>query len=358
MYSKKKNFCFKIYIYYFFLVSFLTYFSTSNLKAKIYKVNNIQINEPYKLNFEKNKVITKAFLDAFNQLMSKITLSKDRQLLDDISLPEIQKLINSFVILNENFIENKYSATLEVDFDKQKILNFLESKKVFSAVPIRKKILIIPIMINENKNQVYMFSENTLYNNWNRNHKSSYLINYILPNEDLEDINILKKKINNVENENFNEIISKYDIADYIVLIKYLNNNNLKILSKINFNENQKIINKSYQNIDLNNKYEIENLIEDLKNVFEDSWKEENLINTSLKLLITLSVDSNDFKLINKLERKLKVSDFISNYKIKSFTNKETIFRIIYNDTPDKFLSEFKSYGFNIDNSKSIWKIK
>ena len=66
-----------------------------------------------------------------------------------------------------------------------------------------------------------------------------YLLKYIVPNEDIEDINFLKKNINNIEDYNFNEIISKYDLNDYIIIILFKNNKNLKILSKLNFNNNR-----------------------------------------------------------------------------------------------------------------------
>ena len=39
-----------------------------------------------------------------------------------------------------------------------------------------------------------LFSENPIYVNWNKNHKKYYLLNYILPNEDIEDINLIKRK--------------------------------------------------------------------------------------------------------------------------------------------------------------------
>ena len=51
-------------------------------------------------------------------------------------------------------------------------------------------------------------------------------------------------------------------------------------------------------------------------------------------------------------------SDFVYEFNIERFTNDNTIYKIVYNNTPDKFLSEFKSYGFHVDTSNSIWEIK
>ena len=82
-------------------------------------------------------------------------------------------------------------------------------------------MLLIPILIDNNKKQILLFSENSFYMNWNKSNKKYHLLNYILPNEDIEDINIIKKNINNIEEYSFNEIISKYDINDYIILILF-----------------------------------------------------------------------------------------------------------------------------------------
>ena len=59
---------------------------------------------------------------------------------------------------------------------------------------------------------------------WNIENEKYFLLEYILPNEDLEDISILSKNISSIEDYDFEEIINKYDIDDYIVAIIYKNN--------------------------------------------------------------------------------------------------------------------------------------
>ena len=45
--------------------------------------------------------------------------------------------------------------------------------------------------------------------------------NYVLPNEDLEDIQILQNNIENIEKYEFLEILDKYIYKDYIIVIVY-----------------------------------------------------------------------------------------------------------------------------------------
>ncbi len=90
---------------------------------------------------------------------------------------------------------------------------------------------------------------------------------------------------------------------------------------------------------------------------FENNWKKINLINTSIKLPITISVDSKRYDLIEKFEKKIISLDLVSNFYIESFSNQETIFKITYNGTPDKFIEEFNLEKIKIDLSNNVWKI-
>ena len=47
-------------------------------------------------------------------------------------------MIDSFMISNEKFVKNEYSAKLETTFNKKKILNYLERKNVFPSMPVKK----------------------------------------------------------------------------------------------------------------------------------------------------------------------------------------------------------------------------
>ena len=70
------------------------------------------------------------------------------------------------------------------------------------------------------------------------------------------------------------------------------------------FDENLKIVNHKYDNIDLNDKNELDNLIFKTKTNLEDLWKNNNLINTSLKLPINLQL--NPKETLNVLNLKMK----------------------------------------------------
>ena len=99
-------------------------------------------------------------------------------------------MIQSFSIKEEKFIDEIYYIKLNVSFNKKIIFDLLEKKNIFPSLPVEKDIIFIPIIVDQN--QIKMFSDNIIYNQWNSNTKKFELLNYILPTEDLEDLNMVK----------------------------------------------------------------------------------------------------------------------------------------------------------------------
>ena len=358
MFQKKTIIRFRLYIFFLLFVLFFIKFSTTSTYANTYKIIDIEISEPYDLNFNKQNIIDSAFKIAFKELIAKITISEDKKNLNSTNIKIIESLVDSFTIVDEKFIENKYFAKFDVDFNKKQVLNYLERENIFSSIPKEKNLLLIPILVDIEKKQMLLFSENPYYLNWNEKNEKHYLLNYILPNEDLEDINIIKKNINNIEYYNFNEIITKYDIKDYIIIIFFKNKSNLKILSKLNLNNNFLISNTAFSDVNYDEQKSLENVIKILKTNYENQWKKINQINTSIRLPLTLSLNSKNYELIIKFEKHLAKLDLVSNYYIDNFSSEITIYKIIYNSTPDKFIQEIENEGLKLDTSYKIWRVQ
>ena len=354
-FKKKCKFNISFYILFLFFIFFFIKFSTTNVSANTYKVTDLEISKKYDNDFNKEEVIDMAFKKAFQELILRITTTNGEKVTKLIDLKTIYSLIESFSIIDEKFIDNKYVSKFEVEFSKKELFRYLEKNNIFPSIPKEKNLLLIPILINNEKNQILLFSENPFYTNWNKSVKKHYLLNYILPNEDIEDINHIKKNINNIEEYNFKEIVSKYEIDDYIILILFQKENNFTALMKSNLNNKLIISNKKF---DWNESQSIEKVINYLKLEFENQWKKLNIINVSIKLPITLSVNSKNYKLIKKLDKKLYNLDLVSNFYIDSINNDKLIYKIIYNSTPDKFINEFSNDNIKLNTDESIWRIE
>ena len=348
----------KVYIFFISFVLFIIIFSTTYLNANTFRVSDIEISSPFELNFKKSRVIDDGFQVSFLNLISMITTSGDKNRIKDIPLKELKSMIDSFTISDERFINNVYFAKLETMFNKKKILNFLEKKNIFPSIPIRNKVLLIPIFIDNETNDVYLFNNNIFYERWNSTKKNYQLLDYLLPSEDIEDLNKIQEMSSSIENYDFIHLIKKYDLKDHIILTIYKNKNEVKILSKINLSNSVNINNQNYINVNLENKKDLNKILENLKNIYEDQWKKNNEINTSIKLPLTISIDSKNYKKIIRFEKVLGSLDLISDFYIIKFDNLNTQYKIIYNGSPNLFLNDMNNMGFDLVMKNNVWKVK
>ena len=348
----------KVYIFFISFVLFIIIFSTTYLYANTFRVSDIEISSPFELNFNKSSVIDEGFHISFSNLLSMVTTSGDKSKIKNISIKDIKSMIDSFIISDEKFINNEYFAKLETTFNKKKFLRFLEKKNVFPSIPIRNKVLLVPILVDTKTNNAYLFNNNIFYDRWNDIKKNYQLLDYLLPSEDLEDLNKLQEIFDSVETYNFINLITKYDLKDYIISIIFKNEDEVKILSKINLNNSLKIKNQKYYEIDLTNEKDFNMILENVKNLYEDEWKKNNTINTSIKLPLTISIKSSDYKKITYLEETLASIDLISNFYILSFNNKFIQYRIIYNGSPKTFFRDMNNSYFDLIMENNVWTVK
>ena len=347
-----------MYIFFISFVLFIIIFLTTYVYANTFRVSDIEISSPFELNFKKSTVIDEGFQISFSSLLSMVTTSGDKNKIKNISIKKIKSMIDSFTISDEKFINNEYFAKLETTFNKRKILKFLEKKNVFPSIPIRNKVLLVPILVDTKTNNTYLFNNNIFYDRWNDIKKNYQLLDYLLPSEDLEDLNKLQEMSDSVETYDFINLITKYDLKDYIISIIFKNDDEVKILSKINLNNSLKIKNQKYSKISLTNENDFNMILENIKNLYEDEWKKNNEINTSIKLPLTISINSKDYKKIISLEEALANIDLISNFYILNFNNQNIQYRIIYNGSPKTFLNDMVNRNFDLAMENNVWIVK
>ncbi len=358
MQNKKKLYSMnKLYIIFFCAVLFINFFFPTSLKANIFKVTDIEITEPFELNFNREKVIDKGFRRAFIQLISTLVSTEDKEKIENTSLLIIKTLIDSFTMSDEKFINDEYQSRFHVNFNKKSTLIFLEDKNIFPSMPKKKELLIIPILVDIQKDKVSLFNENIFYNKWNDKLEKFFLLKYLLPNEDLDDLNIIIQNRDIIENYDFKEIIQKYDIDDFIITIIFKNKDKIKVLSKISFNGLLKIKNIEFNNTNLESEKNIEDILLVLKNTYENYWKDINKINTSIKLPLTISINSKSANQIQNFENILSKMDLVSAYNILKFDSNNIYFRIIYNGSPKKFLQEMIKNKISIETQGQIWRV-
>ena len=142
MFKNKIN-TLSFYILFLIILIIFIKFSTEKVLANSYKVSDIEISEPYNLNFSKEKVIDVAFENAFEELIFTLLTSEYYYLNKDVNIKVIKSLIDSFSIVDEKFIDKKYIANFDVNFNKREVLNYLYKNNIYASIPQKKKIVFI-----------------------------------------------------------------------------------------------------------------------------------------------------------------------------------------------------------------------
>ena len=356
---QNSNFFFlrKSYIFFFLLLLFIV-LNNSKVHSSIFKVSDIQITEPFNADFKKQKVINKAIILAFRKLLSMTISTNEMYKISGFSVEEIKNLIDSFTIKDEKFINDKYYATFEINFNKQNTFLYVEKKNIYPSIPKTKKIFLFPIFIDQLSQTVNVFNQNPFYTDWNKKINDYHLLNYILPSEDIDIVKILNDNFNSLEVFDFSQITKNYNINEYIICLIYTNQDNFKVFSKIKLNEKLKIKSSLFPKKNISSAKILQNFINDIKLTYEDEWKKINQINRSVKLPINLSISSGNFRKNQEFKKFLSTTDLISNYIIKSFNNTFVNYKIIFNGSPKQFLNIAENQNFKIDTNEQIWKIK
>jgi hypothetical protein len=348
------------FLYIFFLVLALNifFFSTASVRAKAFLIDEIQVSEKLENNFNKESLINQGFEKAFSELINKLVKSTDLNKTVNTSLNEIKSMIETFTIKEEKFVNKIYYLNLGVSFNKKKIFNYLEKKNVFPSQIIKNKFLFIPIIVDQKNSDVLIFSNNPIYENWNEVKNKNFLIEYLLATEDLEEFSLIKENFPDLENYDFKEIIKKYYLDYAIIALVFKDDDEIKVLSKIYIEDKKVIKSNSFKNINYDNKENLAILINELKIIYEDFWKNHNLINTSIKLPLSIRVDSKDFILSSKFEKTLNEVDLISNYFISKFNKDYIFYEVIFNGTTTKFINLMKDQNYNFNTQRKVWILK
>ena len=347
-----------LYIFFVILSLNIFFFSTDKVDAKSFDINNINISKPFEINFNKNEVINEGFKKAFVELLSSIIKSSDLKKVKKIELSKIKGMIESFTIKEEKFINEIYFVNLGVSFNKKKIFKYLEEKNIFPSAPIKKKFLFIPIIIDEKKRDLLIFSNNKIFSEWGYDVKKYHLIEYILPTEDLEDINIIKDKYEFIEQYDFKEITDKYNLENSIVALIFKDKEKLRVLSRITNKTEVLLKNQSFSNFNIEDTAQTNIIVDTLKLIYEDYWKNINQINTSLKLNLDIKINNLDYSKISNFEEILNNNDLIYNYYISKFDKDFTEYKVIFNGTPNAFLKKMSDNNYNFETQNRVWILK
>ena len=345
------------YLFIFSIIVFLFKTETVFSAETIYDVNNIQVSGKLNNNLDNNKLIEEAFRKAFLIFINKTLLEKDIETLSKTNIQIIKDFIFTHQITSQKkSINEEIILTVNVKFDPKKINNYLSINNISYADISEISISILPILRKENN--LFIFSDNFFYNEWNKTENDkknteAQLINYNLALENAEDLFYINNNRENLELIDINKLNSLSEEKNKIFLIFTLNED-AKVFIKAYFNEKEVI-----KNITLNNNStdDYNSLIMNVKDLINQIWKEQNLIDINTPAYLDIIFDIKKINDFLKFRTFLDSIDIIDNYSILEITNKYAKIRMKYKGKISNLREKFLNEKININIENNEWSL-
>ena len=295
----------------------------------IFTVNNIEIN---KNSFKNNdELIELAFKAGFQKLNNKILLEKDIVKLKDISLKNIKNLVSHYQIVKKKNENNKDLILVNVFFKRNNMYDFYSKKNVRYSDVRGKNIKILPILLV--KKETLIYENNFFYKNWinetSKSNKKNEIIEYILPLENIEVIEQIKKNQDNLESIQLNKIFDENVEKDNLLIIINYNAKLSKIFLTGSISTKKITKNLSFSK---NSEEEITypELMVFLKKQIKEIVKSQNVIDINTPTFLNIKLElknKNDLFIFQEILNRI---DLIDNFNVSEFNNKSAYIKIKY----------------------------
>ena len=331
------------------------FFQTGNLLSdnSLFSVNNILLEK--KGNISNIKLANQAIKIGFSRLTERILLNEDIIKVSNLNFSNIKELVKYYNISKKEE-EKDDEVNFNVTFDKDKIHNLFFKKEILYSDIADKEFFILPIIINDN--EVFIFSNNYFYDNWNKIKKDD-LIEFILPLENIEIIQNINKRRNNLLSLSLNSLFEEYlnkNIA--IVLIENFSSEDKKIYLKARIQN--KIISKSLSfkkesldEISLNEK-----IIFETKDKILNLVKSQNLINIRTPSFLNVKLKLSNKNNLVEFNSRINEVDLIENIFVQELNKNYVKLKIKYLGKLEKLIFELKNENINLNFINDEWLIK
>ena len=318
-------------------------------------VDNIEIKGEITNNriIDRQKFLNIGFKKGFKNLIISLLKSEDQKKVLSTNLENIKLLIENYSVQEEKITEEQYHLKILIVFNKEKTLQFLYKNNIPYSISNKLEILVYPIFVSNSDLKV--FSENKFLEEWNNSDKNFKNINFILPLENIDDINFIKENIDDLEEKDLNRLVDNYEIKNSTILILRYYEKKLNIFFKTNLSGKKKINSMEIKVDDLESVEVRADLIRNLKFYINDLWKEENLIDINVPSYLNIIARLDSPKKLTRITEKFKEIRFIESYAIEELNTNYAKIRIKYLGKIKNLQSGFFENGFDVKINQDQW---
>ncbi len=336
----------KIIVFYLIILFFA---KTPNVfgYSGVFTVDNIEVTGKLSSQNYRKESLEVAFRRGFEKLLANIIRKDEQKELISTDFKTINSLISSYRILEEKILKDNYYIKFGIKFNRTLVEKFLQNKSISYSSTKKLEIIIYPILIVDSEFQV--FSKNKFFEEWN-NEKDLENTNFIMPIENLDDIDFIKNNISTLEENNLSSLVDDYEIKNSAVLIFRHDKKRLGVFLKTHLSGAARVKKIDFELEDINNIDARRNIILKLKHYIHELWKEENLIDISVPSYLTVNIDSEDKTSLIKIIERIKNTSLIDTYVVERMDNQSAKIKI-------KFFGKIKNLKDRLEDNGIEFKI-
>ena len=330
----------------FILVIFL---KTGNLLSdnNLFNVNNIILEK--KAKYSTKELANQAIEEAFSELLKKILLNKDISKISNLDFSNVKELVKYYSISKDSEIKNN-KISFNITFDKEKIHNLFYKKGISYSDISDKEFFILPVLFKNNK--IFIFSNNYYYENWNKMDKD-ILIEFILPQENIEIIQQINKYRDRLLDLEFELLFKEYfnkNIALIIIDESRTSNKKIYLKSRIQNQNISKNFNFNQDNLDV--------LILAIKEEIINLVKSRNLIDIQTPSFLNVKLYLNKKSNLEIFKKKIDGLDLVENIFVQEFNKDYVNIRIKYLGKLEIILNQLQKKNINLQRVNEQWIVK
>lgn len=335
----------KLKFLFVFLLFFNSLFKIETVKADVFSVDNIKVDETASsATSAKKQAYLIAKEKAVREVLNKIVLKDDKDKVSYLSDSEINRLIKNITVLHEKNSSIRYIATLNISLNPDSVKQFLKNKGAKFVDDKSSYYLIIPVVTEYGREVIW--TDNSLNAEFKKLDSKNYLTPWVLPYGDYEDRSVIN--MHNIENNNvnaFNRILKKYGAADAIVVM--LKDSGVL---EVKYIEGLKKIRSRVSSYDYKRAAKL------ALEIIQNKWKERYLTTGKKTKTIIVSIYSlNDWVGIEDLIKRIPE---IKKYEIKAMAKDRVQIEAEIRENEEKVIETFENKGLSIKNKGSYWVVK
>ena len=341
----------------FISIILIIFFKTGNVLSdnNLFNVNNIEV---VKKSSSNNDILAnKAIKKGFKKLINRVLLKQDFEELNKLKFNEIRELVLYYQIEKEEINEkNEIIKKYNVIFDKEKLHTLFHKKGIAYSDILKNDLFILPILFENN--EVNIYSKNFFYDNWNAGEESE-LIEFILPQENIEIIQRINLNFNSILDVDIRTIFEEYSNKNLaLILIEKNNQLDAKIFLKTYIS--QKKINKNIiiKRLGLNEVQFNKKIILNLKSEIVNIVKSQNLIDVRVPSFINIKFKLSKKNNLVELNKRIENIDLIENIFVQELNNEYVLIKLKYLGNIDKIVNDLKIENILLGLEQEEWILK